>query len=124
MNLALYAPLYVTVNGTLLLQELSFVMNRTTNSQPVATVALGYAGESPGAAMADIDVDNAVPAAGIEFDAGNFMAALIPVEVACIGPGGKQCAVKGFIIKDTIKHSVNNPSQYTFTLRAAMAQFQ
>lgn len=123
MNYQLYSPVYATANNALLLQELSFTMSRTSNSQPVSTVALGLAGESPGAPMVEIDIDNAIPAAGIEFDAGPFIASLAPVEIACIGPGGKRCKVKGAIIKDSIKHSVNTAGAYSFTMRAPMAQF-
>ena len=111
------------MNGALLLEELKFSMSRTTNSQAVTTVAKGYAGESPGGPMAEIDVDNAIPAAGMEFDAGPFMASLTPIEVACIGPGGKRCKVKGFPIGDTIEHATNQPGAYRFKMRAPMSQF-
>ena len=55
-SVQLYTLLYVGVNGTLLAEEQEIDISRTTNSQAVATVAKGYAGESPGAAMIEFVV--------------------------------------------------------------------
>lgn len=92
-----------------------------TNSQQVLTVAKGYAGESPGAGMIDVTVENAVPAGGFEFDAGKKMAGLIPTNLYTLGPGGKQLKGQCFIISDSFRHSVNNPSNYSFKARGPFA---
>lgn len=120
----LYTLIYCTVNGKLLTEEASVTVTRTTNSQPVSTVAKGYAGESPGAPMVEIDVDNAVPSADFELDAGPFMNSLEAVEMGVIGPGGKQMIAKGFIISDTFGHSVNSESKYSFKFRGAMGLYE
>jgi len=119
-NLQLYSLLYATIEGSLLTEEASINITRSTNSQPVNTVAKGYAGESPGAPMVEIDIDNAVPAADFEFDPGDNMATLTPAEVGVVGPGGKRLVAKGFIISDTLKHAVNSESMQGIKFRGRM----
>lgn len=123
MALQLYTLMYVTVNGRLLTEEASADFSRSSNSQAVTTVAKGYAGESPGAPMSEVDVTNAVPAAGFEFDAGDSIEGLIPVEIGILA-AGKQAVIPGFIISDSIKHSVNSESNYNFKLRGSFAHFE
>lgn len=117
---SLYALAYVLVDGGILTQEGSVTVNRSTNSQPVSTVALGYAGESPGAAMVEINVRNAVPSADFEMDPGKYMKSLKEVEIGILGPGGKQLTARGFIISDTFEHSVNAESSLSFQFRGKM----
>lgn len=123
-NQQIYTLLYVTVQGKLLTEEASVTITRQTGSQAVLTVAKGYAGESPGAAMVEISVTSAVPTADFEYDAGADMQALNFVEIGLIGPGGKQLVAKGAIIKDSLKHSVNSESTYDFEFRGGFSTFQ
>jgi hypothetical protein len=116
-NLQQYTLLYGTVNGSLLTEEASISVKRASNSSAVNTVAKGYAGESPGAANCTIDVKNAVPAAGFEFDAGPVINGLIPAEIGVVGPGGQRLIVPCFIIEDSIDHSVGSASNYDFQAR-------
>jgi hypothetical protein len=120
----LYSLLYCLVNGKLLTEEASVTLSRSTGSQAVMTVAKGYAGESPGAETVEIDVTNAVPAADFEVDAGPYMETLQAVEIGIVGPGGKTLTAKGFIIGDSLKHSVNSESTYDFKFRGGFAKFQ
>lgn len=114
-----YTLAFVTLSGTLLAQEQDVTVRRATNSQAVSTVPLGYAGESPGAAMVDIDVQNAVPATGFEFNAGQNMISLTPSKVFIIGPNNQQLKCTVQIIQDTFRHGVNNPAVYSFSCRGA-----
>lgn len=118
----LYANAFVSVDGAVLLEHVSLSMSRTTGSQPVVTVAKGYAGESSGAATMEIDVTNAVPTADFEFDAGAAMKALKEKEIT-IYVAGKRLVAKGFIIADSFKHSANSESAYDFKFRGAFAEF-
>lgn len=122
-NVQLYTLAYVTVDGKLLTEEGSVTVNRATNSQAVNTVAKGYAGESPGAATIEIQVTNAVPAADFELNVGSYMKSLIPAEIGVIA-AGKQAVAKGFIISDSLKHSVNSESQYDFSFRGGFVDFE
>lgn len=122
-NQILYTLAFVTANGTLLAQEQQVTINRTTNSQPVSTVANGYSGESPGAAMVEIDVENAVPAAGFEFNAGQAMLALAVTQVYVLGPGGQTYKGSVQIYADTFQHGVDAQAKYSFKCRGAMVDW-
>lgn len=122
-NLQLYTLAYVTVGGALLTEEASVSVTRRTNSQQVTTVAKGYAGESPGAPNCEIQVTNAVPAADFELDPGPFMKSLQVVEIGLIA-AGKQITVKGFIVEDTFKHSVNAESTLDFSFRGRFPDWE
>lgn len=123
-GLQLYSLIYVLVNQAILTEEGSVTVNRATNSQPVNTVAKGYAGESPGAAMVEIQVDSAVPSAGFEMNPGEFMKNLKECEIGLLGPGGKQLTAKGFIISDSFSHSVNNESKLSFSFRGKFVDWE
>lgn len=123
-NVQIYSLLYCLVNGKLLTEEASVTLTRSTGSQSVMTVAKGYAGESPGAETVEIDITSAVPAADFEFDAGAVMESLQAVEIGLAGPGGKVLTAKGFIISDSLKHSVNSESTYDFKFRGGFTRFQ
>ena len=116
----LYAQAAVLIDGLFLTQESSVQVARATNSQAVNTVALGYAGESPGAPMVEIEVSNAVPSADFELNPGKFMKRLQEVEIGILGPGGKQLTARGFIISDNFQHAVNSASSLSFNFRGKM----
>lgn len=119
----LYTLAYVLVDGSILTEEASVTVNRATNSQAVNTVAKGYSGESPGAASVEIEVSSAVPAAAFEFNPGANMFGLKEVEIGVLC-AGKQMTARGFIIKDTFKHSVNNESTLDFSFRGAFVDYE
>jgi hypothetical protein len=122
-NVQLYSLLFAGINGTLLAEEQEIDITRTTNAQIVLTVAKGFAGVSPGAAMCEVDITNAIPAGGFEFDMGKAMAGLIPIDVQVDGPGGTQMRGKAFVMKDSIRHGVNQEAKYSFSCTMAMALF-
>ena len=122
-NLQLYALIFVGIEGTLLVEEQQVDLTRTSNSQPIDTVAKGYSGESPGAARVELDVTNAIPQGGFEFDMGAKIAGLIPVNFQVRGPGGKTNFGTGFVYQDSIQHGVNQEAKYMFRLRAPLSLF-
>lgn len=122
-NLQLYTLIFAVADGVLLAEEISIDVTRTTNSQPVATVAKGYAGESPGAAMMEVDVTNAIPSGGFEFDMGKKIAGLIPLNVQVLGPGGTSARGQAFVYSDSIRHGVNQEAQYSFRARMPLTLF-
>ena len=119
----LYTLAYVLVDGAILTEEASVTVNRATNSQPVNTVAKGYAGESPGAQSVQIQVSSAVPSADFEMNPDKYMVGLKEVEIGVL-VAGKQLTAKGFIIEDSFKHSVNSESMLDFTFRGSMAKYE
>jgi hypothetical protein len=115
----------LSVIGGILLgqeQELDFV--RTSNGQPVETVLNGYSGDSPGAPMLEIDVRNAAPQGGFEFDAGPYILAQTPVPFQIIGPGGLVMKGDCIIFKDNGAHGVNKAMVYSFQARAPFKNFK
>ncbi len=123
MSAQLYTLAFVTVAGKLLTEHTEAQVNRSTNSQQVATVAKGYAGESPGAPMVEIDVTNAVPAADFEMDPGPYMANLDVVEIGVL-VAGKQLIASGFIISDSFSSGVNTESKLSFKFRGTFPQYE
>jgi hypothetical protein len=123
-NLGLYSILVAVVNGTLLAQEQEVDFTRTSNSIAIDTVILGYAGESPGSPMLEVDIQNALPQGGFEFDAGPYIASLTPVAIQVIGPGGKVMKGDAFIISDQGRHGVNQAARYSFRMRAPLKLFK
>ena len=121
---ALYAQAAVLVDGLFLTQESSVTVARSTNSQAVNTVALGYAGESPGAPMVEITVRNAVPSADFELNPGKFMKKMQEVEIGVLGPGGKQLTARGFIISDNFQHAVNAEATLEFHFRGKFKEWE
>lgn len=119
----LYTLAYVLWKGRIMAEEGSVSLDRTTGSQEVKTTAKGYAGESPGAAMVQMQVTSAVPASAFDVDPGEQMENLEEVEVGLLA-AGKTLVAKGYIISDSFKHSVDNPSSHEFTFRGAFVKWK
>lgn len=123
-NLGLYSILVGVVGGNLLAQEQEIDFSRTANAQQVDTVILGFAGMSPGSPMLEVDVNNAAPQGGLEFDAGPYILALGLVPVQVIGPGGKVMKGDAFIISDNGRHGVNQQMRYNFRMIMPLKLFK
>ncbi len=97
-------------------------MHRRTNSNPVNTVAKGYAGESPGAANCEIQVKNAVPSADFELNPGPFIASLTEREFTFFA-AGKTLTTKGFIDSDNLSHATDTPAELAFECTCEFADW-
>jgi hypothetical protein len=125
MALVQYARATISVDGKDLFEEASVTISRATNSQAVSTVHWGYNGETPGAPMCELSVDNAVPSSAIEFDPGPYMLALTSVggpgpngiKFVIDVPGGPTMQFDGFIVSDNFSHAINSSSKITFSAR-------
>jgi hypothetical protein len=123
-NQTQYALIFVTVDGPLLVQQTEMSVKRETKSTAVATVAGGYMGESPGAAMCTVSVSNAIPLPKLEFNAGPNMAALKPNQVYfAYATGAIQLKTTVQIIEDTLTHGVDKAGSYSFQARGAFADW-
>ena len=118
-DLSLYTKALVYLNSSLLSEEADVSLKRATGAQVVKTVAKGFAGVSPGAPMAEIEISNAVPSADFEVDPGAFMLQLQVVELT-ICAAGRTATCKGFVMSDNFTHGVETPSKLTMSL---VAQF-
>lgn len=122
-NLQLYTLAYVTINGSLLTEEGSVSVKRSTGASIVETVSKGFSGVSPGSEMCTIEIDNAVPSADFELDPGPFMKSLSVVEVGLIA-AGKAAVSKGFILEDTFSHSTGSASKLSFSFTGQFPEWQ
>jgi hypothetical protein len=122
-TLVVYSLIFVTLNNAILTQEGSCSMKLTTGSQAVGTVPLGYAGESPGMNMCEIDIESAVPLAAVEYDPGTVMQGLIVVEIGIV-MAGKVAKSKGTIIEADYKHALNSESKQSLRFRGSFPQFE
>ncbi len=121
--LQLYTLLYATLKGALITEAGSIEITRDLKASDVETLAKGWAGLTPGAAVCDLRIKNAVPSADFEIDAGKYMKAYEVAEICVLGPGGKQLVVDCFFLSDSLSSSVNNPTNLDFTLRGPFADW-
>lgn len=112
-NLSLYSKCAVYLNGKLLAEEGKVSIKRTTAAQVIKTVAKGFAGMSPGAAMMEISVTNAVPSADFEVNPGPFEQQLQVVELTFFA-ASRTLTTKAFITSDSFSHAVDTPSELSF----------
>jgi len=122
MALQLYTLASIFVDGSLLAEEVSVGIDRNMRVQEVMTVAKGFAGISPGAAMIMITVDNAVPAADFELNPGARMKGLAVVELTVFA-AGRTLTSKGFFIEDNFSHAVNSESKLNIKFVGEMADW-
>ena len=122
-NLSLYALIFVGIEGTLLAEEHQVTMHRNAGATRVITTAKGFAGMSPGAPVIELDVMNAIPQAGFEFDMGKKIAGLLPVAFQVLGPGGQSTRGQGFVYEDTISHGATKEAEYSFRMVAPLSLF-
>ncbi len=123
MSSQLYTQVHVLINGALLMEHASVTINRDSGAQPVVTVGRGFAGLSIGAPQMTASVSNAIPVAGIEFDAGQHIKTLEVVEIGFLC-AGLAMSTKGFITKDSIKHGASQESGYDFEFIGDFAELE
>lgn len=118
-----YSKAVVYVNSSVLSEEASVTIKRSSGSQAVKTVAKGYAGESPGSPMTEITVSNAVPSADFELDPGQFINNVEIVEITVFA-AGRTLTVKGSIIDDNFSHAVDSEAKLEFNFRGGQSQWE
>ncbi len=119
-DLGLYTKGTVYINGKLLAEETEISLKRTSNAQRVNTVAKGFAGLSPGAAIVEGTIQNAVPAVDFEYDPGDNIQGLTVVEITTFA-AGNTLTVKAFIESDEFTHAVNSASALSFPFVGQMS---
>jgi len=123
MAAELYTNAAVYIEGALLLQATSVSITRRTNAQTQLTMALGFAGMSPGAPILEITFSNAVPAAEMEYDAGDVMEAL-GTQAFTIFAGNRSLTTTGFVTEDTFKKAVNSEAALDIAMMCTFAKWQ
>lgn len=108
-----YATGYVFISGQLLAEELSVDLEYDPGNQIVVTQYKGFAGISPGAGRARATVSNAIPRAGLEYDAYAAADARTPIEFIVFA-GSKKRSSTGFIMNVKEKFGHDQPSTIDF----------
>jgi hypothetical protein len=125
-NLQIYSLINVYVAGILAAEEASCTIAQATNSQPVKTVAKGYAGESPGAPMTEVTIDMVNPVAGFEpaqLALMNSMDELVPVQFTFY-VASNELVFNGFTTNRDLSHAVDTESKISFKARGSYGTFQ
>lgn len=97
-------------------QSLSVDVDPALNE--IKTMNKGFAGVSPGAEMTKIDVGEALPRVGVDYDA---LAAIQGVEIVefLLFAAGKKWKTKGFISNLKINTGVDKAAEYSFSFIGA-----
>jgi hypothetical protein len=123
-NFQLYSLIYVAADGALLTEEANCTLKRASNAKVIETVAKGFAGLSPGAAVCHGTVSNVIPAlSGLEYDAGPKIIALTVVNLKFVRADGKGCAFQAFILDDDVAGGVGAASKYDFSFMGRFPQW-
>ena len=123
MALEVYTVALCLVDGSLLTQEAQVTINRDSRAQEVNTVAKGFGGLSPGAAIMHIDVENAVPSSDFEINPGKYFVKFLKVVEVTFFAAGRTLTAKGFIPKDDFRHGVNQESKLSFHIVSEIADW-
>lgn len=122
-NLQNYTNCYVYVNGSLLSQQNSVSIARKSGAQPVHTVVEGFAGMSPGSPTCEISIENAVPAADFELNAGPGLQRMTVYEFTFFA-ASRTLTTKGYITDDNFSGAVDSPSKLSMTVMAQFADWE
>lgn len=96
MGVELYARGTLFVEGIPVMQAVSFSVDYETNNNPVRTIALGFAGITPGPGETAVTIESAVPRTGFEINYHKWAKERKAIEVLGYR-GGSSISVKGFI---------------------------
>jgi hypothetical protein len=96
MATELYAKGTLFVEGIIVMQAVEFSIDFDTNDNPVNTLALGFAGITPGAGTTAVSITSAVPRTGFEISYHKWAKERKAIEVLGYR-GASSISVKGFI---------------------------
>ena len=113
----------VYINGKQLTMASKITLKRETGSKQVNTIALGYAGESPGSPMMTGSVTSAIPSQDFELDPGSFMADLKQCTVTLFA-GNRPLTFDATITGDSDDFGVDAESTLNFDFRAAYVDWE
>lgn len=122
MAAQLYTSAAVYIDGALLSESVSVKVDRKTNAQEINTMVKGWSGVSPGSASMTVSIENAVPSADFEVDAGRFMKSNQFVELT-IFAAGRTLTSKGVIMSDSFNAAVNSEAKVSFEFIGEWAEW-
>jgi hypothetical protein len=126
-KLTKYSNAFVFANGKLLLQAASVTLQKKANSSPQNTLHKGFAGQSKGAGVIEVTIDNAVPVDDIEFVGGALPDYWVqsgePIEIGIV-MGSRTTRLRGFIDEASYSHSTNDAARVSIHLIGRLEAFE
>lgn len=113
-NFTQYTLIYVALDGNVLTEEAKLNIKRSSGGKVVETMAMGFAGVSQGSPIVTGSVSNMIPLAGLEFDAGPYIASLTPISMKVVLSNGLGMVFQAVILDDDASHGVGQAAGYSF----------
>lgn len=107
-------PVFVTINGRVMLQTNKIAFEMDSGNKDVLTILLGRAGHSTGPQMVTINCDSAVPADGIE---GSVPQLVLAAQTNVVGfkIAGQTFTTEGDFRTASLSGSVGEPNATSFS---------
>jgi len=112
-------PGEVQVDQNTLAEATSISVQLNGNNNPVTTMKKGYAGNSKGAGTVDIQVENAVPKAGMEVDLIEKVKAGASITITHVW-AGKTYVYPGIVDSVDIQQGTDSPASVSFSATCQM----
>jgi hypothetical protein len=119
----LYTKVLVYVNGSLLTENADVKITRNSGLLPVNTTYRGFAGFTQGAPFIEIEIGNAVPLAGFEYDPGTDEQNANFVNLTLVA-AGQTLSSDGGIMGDDLSYAINTESKLNIRFHGEFADWQ
>lgn len=119
----LYTKVTVYVNGALLTENADVRVTRNAGLLPVNTTYKGFAGFTQGAPFLEIEVGNAVPLAGFEYNPGEDEQNANFVNLTIVA-AGQTLSSDGGIMGDDLSYAINTESKLNFRFHGEFSDWQ
>jgi hypothetical protein len=125
----IYSKVLVYINGSLLTENADVKLTRNAGLLPVNTTYKGFAGFTQGAPFIEVEVGNAVPLAGFEYDPGQDEDDVVNnggfsfVTITLVA-AGQTLTSDGGITGDDLSYAINTESKLNFRFHGEFADWQ
>ena len=102
------------LGGALLVESQSISVDVDPKLNEINTMQKGFAGVSPGSEMTKVDISEALPRAGVDYDALSAIQGVEIVELVLFA-ASKKWKVKGYINSLKMSLGVDKAAEYSFT---------
>jgi hypothetical protein len=121
MAIAYQGPATVLLNNNLLVEAMSVSIDISSNKKEVMTMRKGWAGTSVGPGTTKIDIENAVPKAGLEFDIVSSIQGGDYVRVVVVAHGKRyECEMAA--MEGSFKMSTSDSASFSVSLQGGPAK--
>lgn len=122
-DLQAYTSMATYVDGTQLAESTQTTIRIQGNHIDNLTEAKGFAGQSLGASMVEITIENVIPSSGFELDMSEDILTNTPHEVT-VFVGGKTLTVAGYFTDAEVGKGVNQEGRLTLNFKGSPKAFE